>query len=58
MNIRNDILARLGPKLSFYIENPAGNAANPMMAMITMFSGVTLSFEVQTSPRWPSRSRP
>ena len=31
LSIRNDILARLGPKLSFYIESPAGSVANPMI---------------------------
>ncbi len=50
VNVRNDILARLGPKLSFYMENPTGGAANPMMAMLNMFSGITFSFEVRDEP--------
>jgi prepilin-type processing-associated H-X9-DG protein len=50
VNLREDILARIGPKLSFYIENPMGNVANPMLAMLTLFSGVTLSFDVHGVP--------
>ncbi len=50
MSLRNDVLARIGPKVALYIENPAGNAANPMLAMLTMFSGITLSFEVHDEP--------
>ena len=50
VNIRNDILARLGPKLAIYIENPTPNAGNPMLAMLTLFSGVTLSFDVHDEP--------
>ena len=50
VNVRNDILARLGPKLAIYLENPTPNAGNPMLAMLTMFSGVTLSFDVHDEP--------
>ena len=50
VNLRNDILGRLGPKLSFYMENPTGVAGNPMLAMFNMFSGITFSFEVRDEP--------
>ncbi len=43
---RNDILARIGPKASFYMDMPAGLMANPMMAMFSLFNGLTLTFEV------------
>ncbi len=47
VNLRNDILARIGPKASFFMEMPAGAMANPMVAMFSLFNGVTLTFEVR-----------
>ena len=58
VNLRNDILARMGPKVSFYMQSTGGNAANPMLAMLTMFSGATFSLDVHDEPRWPGRSKP
>ncbi len=46
VNVRNDILTRIGPKASLYMEMPAGVMANPMMAMFSMFNGITLTFDV------------
>jgi prepilin-type processing-associated H-X9-DG protein len=50
VNVRNEILAKLGPKLSFYTASPAGNVANPMFAMLNMFTGVTFAFEARDEP--------
>ncbi|MHB1557311.1 MAG: DUF1559 domain-containing protein [Isosphaeraceae bacterium] len=47
VNLRNDILARIGPKASFSMEMPAGAMVNPMMAMLSLFNGVTLTFEAR-----------
>lgn len=47
VNLRNDILARIGPKASFSMDMPAVGMANPMMAMFSLFNGVTLTFEVR-----------
>ena len=51
VNLRNDILARLGPKLSFYMENPTGDRRRTRCSRCSPCSpGVTFSFEVRDEP--------
>ena len=48
IDLRTDLLANLGPKLSFYAQAPdADVAANPAMAMIGQFTGLTISTQVR-----------
>ncbi len=47
-DLRNDLLASLGPKLSLYAQAPGADvAANPAMAMIGQFTGLTISAQVR-----------
>jgi prepilin-type processing-associated H-X9-DG protein len=50
VSARNDLLAKLGPKLSIYMQSPPGAAANPMLMLLSMFSGVTITAEVHDQP--------
>jgi prepilin-type processing-associated H-X9-DG protein len=49
LDIRNDLVAGLGPKLALYVQRPAGGApagGNRATQMISGLSGLTLSAEV------------
>ena len=47
-DLRKDLLANLGPKLSFYAQAPSADvAANPAMAMIGQFTGLTISAQAR-----------
>jgi prepilin-type processing-associated H-X9-DG protein len=46
-DLRKDLLAGLGPKLSFYAQAPGADVvANPAMAMFGQFTGLTISSQV------------
>ena len=48
IDLRKDLLANLGPKLSIYAQpSDADVAANPAMAMIAQFTGLTISAQVR-----------
>ena len=48
LDIRNDFLPSLGPKLAFYAQPSAGNVGqDPATAMLAQFSGLTLAVQVR-----------
>jgi prepilin-type processing-associated H-X9-DG protein len=48
LDIRNDLLPGLGPKLAFYLQPAAADAArDPVTAMLSQFTGLTLVAQVQ-----------
>ena len=48
LDIRNDLLPSLGPKLAFYAQPAAANAAgDPATAMLSQFTGLTLAAQVR-----------
>jgi prepilin-type processing-associated H-X9-DG protein len=48
VDLGNDVLGQLGPKLSFYIQAPAKVAgADPATAMLSQFSGLVVSAQVR-----------
>ncbi len=48
IELRNDLLASLGPKLSLYSQPPDANAAaNPALAALAPFTGLTISLQVR-----------
>jgi prepilin-type processing-associated H-X9-DG protein len=48
VELRNDLLGQLGPKLSFYLQAPAKvAAADPVTAVLSQFSGLIVSAQVR-----------
>jgi prepilin-type processing-associated H-X9-DG protein len=48
LDIRNDLLPSLGPKLAFYAQPAAAKTApNPANAMLSQFNGMTLSVQIR-----------
>jgi hypothetical protein len=48
LDLRQDLLARLGPKLSIYTQPPAADAgANRAAFLVTQFSGLTVTAQVR-----------
>ena len=48
VDLRRDLLAHLGPKLSFYSQPPAPEVAgNPAAAMMAAYTGLTISAQVR-----------
>ena len=48
LDIRNDLLPSLGPKLAFYAQPSAANAGqDPATAMLAQFAGLTLAAQVR-----------
>ncbi len=43
--VRRDLLPHLGPKVAFYSTPDPNAAANPMLAMMAPFNGLTLTFQ-------------
>ena len=47
-NLREDLLRPLGPKLAIYAQDAGPTAAgNPLAAMVTPYTGLTLSLQVR-----------
>ena len=51
LDLRNDLLKHLGPKLCIYSQPTAAPpVGNPMAAMMGVYAGVTLTFQVRDEP--------
>ena len=51
LDLRNDLLKHVGPKLTLYSQPTAAPpVGNPMAAMMGVYAGVTLTFQVRDEP--------
>ncbi len=51
VDVRGDLLAKVGPKLAFYLQGPPGGVAvNPFLMMFGGLSGITISVDARDLP--------